>query len=172
LIYVCPTQINFLIPGNLKTGTVPVRVVRQGVTGPEANIDLVDAVPQLFQTADGYVIAQHADYSLITLDHPARAGEIIVVYATGLGMTRPNPSPGEIPIYPGLMARLQELQISVGGVVLAADQILYAGLSPGFAGLYQINLRLPEALGPDTEIRAAVRDQAGPAGMKLATGPR
>jgi len=172
LIFVCPTQINFLIPGNLKTGTVPVRVVRQGVTGPEVNINLVDAVPQFFQTPDGYVIAQHADYSLITLEHPALAGEIIVVYATGLGMTRPNPGPGEIPIYPGLMARLEELQVSVGGLVLAPDQILYAGLTPGFAGLYQINLRLPEAVGLDTEIRAAMRDHVGPAGMKLATGPR
>src|SRR5579872_5758187 len=58
LIYVSPTQINFLIPGNLKPGLVTVRVARQGVTGPEVTVTLVDAVPQLFQSADGYVIAQ------------------------------------------------------------------------------------------------------------------
>jgi uncharacterized protein (TIGR03437 family) len=170
LIYVCPTQINFLIPGNLRTGPVTVRVARQGVTGPEVSVTLVSAVPQFFQTQDGYVIAQHADYSLITPDHPALAGEIIVVYATGLGMTRPNPGTGEIPSYPGLMAALDQLRVSVAGDVLAPDRILYAGLTPGFAGLYQINLILPPTLGADPEIRAAVGDQAGPAGLKLATG--
>lgn len=172
LIYVCPTQINFLIPGNLKPGPVTVRVMRQGVTGPEVTVTLVDAVPQFFQNSDGYVIAQHADYSPITPDHPAVGGEIIVVYATGLGRTQPNPAPGEIPIYPGLMARLTELRVSLAGVVLASDQIFYAGLTPGWAGLYQINLKLPLTLGLDPELRAAVGDQAGPSGLKLATGPR
>lgn len=170
LIYVCPTQINFLIPGNLKPGPVTVRVARQGVTGPEVTVTLVDAVPQLFQSADGYVVAQHADYSLVTPDHPARGGEIIVVYATGLGRTLPNPAPGEIPAYPGLMARLNELRVSVAGSVLASDQIFYAGVTPGWAGLYQINLKLPLTLGLDPELRAAVGDQAGTPGLKLATG--
>ena len=170
LIYVCPTQINFLIPGNLKPGLVTVRVARQGVTGPEVTVTLVDAVPQLFQSADGYVVAQHADYSLVTPDHPAQGGEIIVVYATGLGRTLPNPAPGEIPAYPGLMARLSELRVSIAGSVLPSDQIFYAGVTPGWAGLYQINLKLPLTLGRDPELRAAVGDQAGPAGLKLATG--
>ena len=172
LIYVSPTQINFLIPGNLLRGPYPVRVVRQGVTGPEVSVTLVDVVPQFFQTADGYVIAQHADYSLITPDHPAVAGEIVVVYATGLGRTLPNPASGEIPTYPGLMARLNDLQVSVGGAVLGTEQIYYAGITPGFAGLYQINLKLPLTLGRDPELCAGVGDQAGRSGLKLATGPR
>src|SRR5579871_467873 len=109
LIYVSPTQINFLIPCNLRPGPVTVWVARQGVHGPLATVTLVEAAPQLFVNADGYVVAQHADYSLITADHPARPGEIIVVYATGLGYTQPNPLPGEIPLYPGLMAQLAAL---------------------------------------------------------------
>ena len=114
LIYVCPTQINFLIPGNLRPGPVPFRVVRQGVTGPEVTVTLVAAAPQLFQTADGYAIAQHADYSLVRPESPAAPGEVIVVYATGLGITAPNPNPGEIPIYPGIMRALDQLTVSIG----------------------------------------------------------
>jgi uncharacterized protein (TIGR03437 family) len=72
LIYVCPTQINLLVPGNLKPGTVPLYIVRQGVRGPAAM--LAPAAPQLFATTDGRVIAQHADYSLITAESPAIAG--------------------------------------------------------------------------------------------------
>jgi uncharacterized protein (TIGR03437 family) len=52
LLYVDSKQINFIVPGNLKPVVVPVRVVRQGVTGPEAPITLVTAAPQLFATQD------------------------------------------------------------------------------------------------------------------------
>src|SRR3974390_586949 len=104
LLYVCPTQINLLVPGNLKPGTVPLYVVRQGVRGPDAMVPLVPAAPQLFASADSHVIAQHADYSLITADSPAIAGETIIVYASGLGPTEPNPAPGEIPKYPAQTA--------------------------------------------------------------------
>jgi uncharacterized protein (TIGR03437 family) len=172
LIYVAPTQINFLMPGDLRAGPVPVRVVRQGVTGPEVTVTVIDAVPNFFRNAEGYVIAQHADYSVITPDHPARPAEIIVVYATGLGRTYPNPAPGEIPAYAGVMASLDALRVTIGGVNLPADRILYAGLSPGTAGLYQINLRLPEVLDLDPEVRAAVGSQTGAAGLKLATSSR
>ncbi|HLK49831.1 MAG TPA: hypothetical protein VKT49_16930 [Bryobacteraceae bacterium] len=169
LFYVGPRQINFLIPGNLRTGPVTVRVARQGVTGPEVTITLVDAVPNFFRAGDGYVVAQHTDYSLITPAHPARAGEVIVVYATGLGMTHPNPAPGEIPRYPGLMAHLDTLRVTVGGVIIPAGQILYAGLTPGWAGLYQINLQLPDKMPPNPELAASVGEQEGAHGLRLAT---
>jgi uncharacterized protein (TIGR03437 family) len=172
LIYVSPTQINFLIPGNLSPGPANVWVMRQGVHGPEVPIALVDAVPHFFRTADGYVIAQHGDYSVINADHPAQPGEMIVVYATGLGLTHPSPLPGQIPQYPGLMAKLDSLRITVGDAVLPADRILYAGISPGWAGLYQINMRLPDPMGSDPELQAAVGDQAGATGFKLATSSR
>ncbi|MBZ5578508.1 MAG: hypothetical protein LAP40_18255 [Acidobacteriia bacterium] len=168
LLYAGPSQINFLVPGNLSVGQVMVRVARQGVTGPEVPITLVDVAPHLFAYPNGYVLAQHTDYSAILPDNPAHPGEIVVVYANGLGATHPNPDPGEIPWYAGLMTRLSDLRVSIGGSVLTPDRILYAGLTPGWAGLYQINLRLPEVLGPDPEIRAAVGAQSSLAGLKLA----
>ena len=38
------------------------------------------------------------------------------------------------------------MQLTLAGVVVPAPNILYAGLAPGYAGLYQINLRLPDVL--------------------------
>jgi uncharacterized protein (TIGR03437 family) len=133
---------------------------------------LVDANPQFFQMPDGYVIAQHSDYSVVTPQNPALPGELIIVYATGLGTTAPNPLPGEIPRYPGLMTARAHLRVSIGGTDVASERIWYAGLSPGWAGLYQINILLPESMAADPEIRAAVGDQAGAPGLKLATSPR
>jgi uncharacterized protein (TIGR03437 family) len=169
LIYVCPTQINLLVPGNLKPGTVPLYVVRQGVRGPDANITLVPAAPQLFATEDGRVIAQHADYSLITADSPASAGETIIVYAAGLGPTEPNPSPGEIPQYPAQIA--PGLTVSLDGSPLPQEFIKYAGVTPGSAGVYQINLLLPASLAADPEIQAAMGDQASRPGVILPAQP-
>jgi uncharacterized protein (TIGR03437 family) len=168
LLYVSDGQVNFLIPGNQLDGDVQIRVVREGLTGPEVTVTLVDAAPALFQTAAGYAIAAHLDNSLIAPGSPAQAGEIIVVYACGLGRTLPNPAPGAIPQSAAVIQRLSDLKVYLGGAAIEPASILYAGLTPGSAGLYQINLVLPDNPGTDPEIRVAIADQSSPAGLKLA----
>jgi uncharacterized protein (TIGR03437 family) len=168
LLYVSDAQVNFLVPGNQLDGDVKIRVVRDSVTGPEVTVTLVDAAPALFQTADGYAIAAHLDNSLIAPGSPAQAGEIIVVYACGLGRTQPNPAPGAIPQSAAVIQNLSDLKVYLGGIAINAASILYAGLTPGSAGLYQINLVLPDNPGTDPEIRVAIADQSSPAGLKLA----
>jgi uncharacterized protein (TIGR03437 family) len=168
LLYVSDGQVNFLVPGNQLDGDVKVRVVREGVTGPEITVTLVDAVPALFQTAAGYAIAAHLDNSLIAPGSPAVAGETIVVYACGLGMTSPNPAPGAIPQSAAVIQRLSDLKVYLGGTAVDPASILYAGVTPGSAGLYQLDLVLPNSLDTDPEIRVAIADQSSPAGLKLA----
>jgi uncharacterized protein (TIGR03437 family) len=166
LIYVSPTQINFVVPSNQTPGKVLVRVSRQGLTGPEVAITVVDAAPQLFKFKDGYVIAQHgADYSLVTADSPAKPGEVIVFYASGLGRTSPNPAPFEIQQTSSKVAG--ELNLSLDGIAVNPADIWYAGLTPGIAGVYQINLKLSDILGADSEIRASMAGQTSAAGVKL-----
>jgi len=167
LLYVSDGQVNFLVPGNQLDGDVRIRVVREGVTGPEITVTLVDAAPALFQTA-GYAIAAHLDNSPIAPGSPAQAGETIVVYACGLGRTQPNPAPGAIPQNAAVIQRLSDLKVYLGGTAIDAASILYAGLTPGSAGLYQIDLVLPASLDTDPEIRVAIADQSSPAGLKLA----
>jgi uncharacterized protein (TIGR03437 family) len=131
-------------------------------------VTLVDAAPALFETAAGYAIAAHADNSLVAPGSPAQAGETIVVYACGLGRTQPNPQPGVIPRNAAVIQGLSNLTVYLGGTAISPASILYAGLSPGSAGLYQINLVLPNNLGTDPEIRVAMAGQSTPAGLKLA----
>jgi len=47
--------------------------------------------------------------------------------------------------------------------------VWYAGLTPGSAGLYQINLKLLDGVDGDVEIRAAAGDQMSTSGVKLPT---
>jgi len=75
---------------------VPLRVVRQGLTGPTVTITLVNAAPALFPSADNFALAQdyNANYAAVTAAAPAQPGDLVVLYATGLGATQPLPSLG------------------------------------------------------------------------------
>jgi uncharacterized protein (TIGR03437 family) len=123
----------------------------------------------LFATSDNRVIAQHADYSLITGDAPALPRETIIIYAAGLGPTEPNPAPGEIPNHPAQTA--SGLTVSLDGSPLPGELIKYAGVTPGSAGVYQINLLLPATLASNPEIRVTMGDQVSREGVVLRAQP-
>jgi uncharacterized protein (TIGR03437 family) len=169
LLYVSPAQINFLIPINCIAGSVTVRVVREGVTGPEVPITLLDAAPALFDF-EGYAIAQKwPDYSLIAPDSPASPGDVVILYATGLGNTQNDPpTPDAIPQYPAKILEFTELKVYLNGEQMDPSDVLWAGFSPGNAGLYQVNLQLPEDIEPDPEIRLVMGTQSSAAGIDLA----
>jgi uncharacterized protein (TIGR03437 family) len=172
LFYVSDTQVNFLMPPNQIAGPVTVWVVRNSNAGPQVSLTLQDAAPALFPSplAPDYAIAQHwPDYSSIAPSSPAAPGGIVILYATGLGRTDPSPSqPAEIPLYAGWIERMNDLQVYLDGKPLDPAKVLYAGLAPGWPGLYQIDLVLPDDAGPDPEIRVAIGNQASPPGLKLA----
>jgi uncharacterized protein (TIGR03437 family) len=169
LLYVSPTQINFLVPINCTAGTVTVRVVREGVTGPEVPITLIDAAPALFDY-EGYAIAQKwPDYSLIAPDSPASPGDVVILYATGLGNTQNDPAtPDAIPQYAAKILEFNQLKVYLDGEQMDPSYVWWAGFSPGNAALYQVNLQLPEDVGPDPEIRLVVGTQPSAGGIDLA----
>jgi uncharacterized protein (TIGR03437 family) len=168
MLYVSGTQINFILPGNEIAGDVTVRVVREGVTGPEVTVTLVDAAPALFDVGTGFAIATHADGSLLTAASPAHPGEIVVVYATGLGATEPNPNPGEIPQTAAPLQWLSSLTVSLDGAALPWYLIKYAGATPGSVGLYQINIEIPADVAADPAIQLAVGTQSNGGTLKIA----
>lgn len=168
LLYVSGPQINFIVPGNEIGGTITLRVVREGVTGPEVSLVLVDAAPALFDTGTGYAVATHGDGSLLTDASPAQPGETVVVYATGLGATSPNPSPGELPQTAAPLLWLSTLSVSLDGTVLPSYLIKYAGATPLSAGLYQLNIELPSEVGADPAIQVAMGTQTSSGTLKIA----
>jgi uncharacterized protein (TIGR03437 family) len=167
LLFVSDGQVNFLISSVESVGPVRVRVVTEGITGPEITVTLVDAAPALFSMADGTVIATDAKGKLLTADAPAHAKDIVVIYVTGLGRTSPNPALGEIPNYAASMLASVSLKVTLDGTAVDSGLIKYAGLTPGSAGLYQINLEIPEWTGNDPEIRVTAGNLTPQTGLKL-----
>ena len=168
LLFVSETQVNFIMSSVQKPGPVRVRVVTEGLSGPEVTVTLVDSAPSLFPNlnADGYALATSADNRLLTPDAPAHPGDIIVIWITGLGRTSPNPNPGEVPNYAAQVVAPASLKVTLGSMSIDPSLVKYAGLTPGWAGLYQINLYIPEGVGTDPELRVAGDVTAS--GLKLA----
>ena len=136
LVFVSQGQVNFEIPWEVQPGTVPVTAFLAGVPG-----NTVAAAVDLFSPGI-FAVAHASDGSLVSNDKPAAAGEILVVYCTGLGPVNPVVPTGQPAPLDKLISTLAGPGITVGAQT--AD-ILFAGLTPGFAGLYQVNLRMPSA---------------------------
>jgi uncharacterized protein (TIGR03437 family) len=166
LLYVSPTQVNFIMPSSLLPGQTGIVLVRDFIVTPMAQITLLDAAPALFE-ADSQIAAQHADGSMISPDAPAHPGEVIVVYGTGLGRTDPSQIDGSVPRSAAPIRLLDQLQVLLDGQPIPVENILYAGITPGFAGLYQIDLRLPTEIGATPELRVALGDQMSQGSLRL-----
>jgi uncharacterized protein (TIGR03437 family) len=144
-------QINLQVPSELPGDiTAADIVVRVGHPSPARPDDIFASQSQVSWatmgtgvfTADGHTgIFQHADYSLVTSSNPARRGEPLVLYATGLGAVTPAVASGTAaPVSP--LSYVQQVpELSVDGNVA---QVLFAGLTPTLAGLYQMNFVVPQ----------------------------
>jgi len=80
---------------------------------------------------------------VVDATHPATAGDVITIYCTGLGATTPSVSTGAQ--NPAGMAN-STVTVTFGTTSPVATQ--YAGLAPGFVGLYQVNVAVPAGLTP------------------------
>ena len=167
LFYVSPTQINFLVPSPLLPGNFSLWVTRQGMVGPIVQVTLQDTAPALFQTPAGAAIASHLDGSLVTSDAPARAGEIVMLWATGLGATLPPLEDGMLPGAAQWLAEFKQFSVWVAGAPIDPGLVMYAGVAPGYAGLYQINVRLPDPLPPNPQLQVAAGNTLSPPGLIL-----
>jgi len=170
LLYVSPTQINFLVPSDQIPGDASVTVVRQGWNGPAVTITLIGAAPALFVMDGGFAIAQdwNTNCTLITSAAPAHAGDIAVLYATGLGYTDPALASGAVPQSAAYVTSRANMQVLLNGVAIDPSLVLYAGLTPGYCGLYQINFTIPANAGTNPEIRVQIGTAISIPSIKLA----
>jgi len=159
LYYVSPTQINFLVPPNLSPGPATVAVFVDGLYGPLISLTLTAAAPGLFQLDATHAVATFPDGSVLTSASPAAPGNIVILWATGLGPVTPAADYSEIPTAAAPLVAGANLSILLNGSPVPAGAILYAGVAPGFAGLYQINLMLPASTPANPEIRLSLDGQ-------------
>ena len=101
--------------------------------------------PAIVMLPEGPAVVHATDYSLVTAANPARAGEVLSLYVTGLGPIRAEVDPGQpFPANPPGVVN-SPVTVTVNG---AEAEVLYAGGYPGSVDGYQVNLRLPVNLTP------------------------
>jgi uncharacterized protein (TIGR03437 family) len=141
---VFPNQINVQVPA-LPPGPVTVRVITNcGALSPiSGNFGAVqvDAVsPEFFSVADpgsGRILVAATNVA----GGPITPGSTVEAYGTGWGATSPAIAPGAIPLVAATLASAPTLLL--GGTPVPAANILYAGVSPCCAGLYQLDFQVP-----------------------------
>ena len=151
IFYASYNQVNFQVPYNATVGDATLRVDRSGQRGNSISTKIVAGSPKLLLYGE-YAIAVNPDGSLAVPvsmgGRPARAGEAIVIYAVGLGPTTPPVTAGTAaPLSPLAQVPGIDKVIFGGGGGFSGDGIsqpvLFAGLTPNFVGLYQINVVVP-----------------------------
>jgi len=165
VFYVSPDQLIVLVPADAFPGPGELQVDRNGLYGPPVPITLQPTAPALFQADDHTAVAAHSDGGLLTDASPARPGEAIVLYATGLGATAPPIAYGEIPRRRAALSDSATFQVLLDGDPSA--RVSYAGAEPGFAGLYRIDLQLPSDLQTNPEIRIQAGDVTSPPNIRI-----
>ncbi len=121
--------------------SVSVAIDNGRTISPAIQVPVMTAQPGIF-LPDGVIGAflHGADLSVVTAAKPAKAGEVVVLYCTGLGAVTPAGSTGALASSTTLSYTDITPTVSIGGT---QANVAFSGLAPGLVGLYQINLTVP-----------------------------
>lgn len=138
-----PGQISALVPFAAAGATASIVAVNNGQRSNPVDLPLARSSPGIFTvpsagTGPGALL--HADYSLVSAAAPAKRGETVLLFLTGLGAVTPAiPDGAAAPASP--LSRVNaDVKVYVGGRLATA---VFKGLAPNLAGLYQINFTVP-----------------------------
>ncbi len=151
LLYASYGQVNFRLPDALPPGgRWFIAVERDGQVGNVITARATTAAPAVF-TANQSGLGQGAVLAagtgqLADATHPVTRGGFLEIYLTGLGAGS-GPRPTVLFFGPGVAGNIEV-------------QATYAGPAPGFTGLNQINVQVPQGLAPGDRMRLQVRTAA------------
>jgi uncharacterized protein (TIGR03437 family) len=147
LLYSSAGQINAQIPFELPPNAEQQLIVQRGtVVSVPFPVVVAPSQPAVFtqdQSGSGAGIIVNAS----STGASAQAGDAIVIYCTGLGTVTPPVASGDGA--PGAASTDLPVSITIGGI---AATVIYAGLTPGFPGLYQVNAIVPLGAGTGAQI--------------------
>jgi len=158
VFYVQSDQINAQAPIMFGSGPVDVRVIlNPGSREKEVRSAIFAASQQPYSPAlftfNGKSVAALnasnkysyvADPSVVPGAAPAKPGDVVVLYGTGFGFTEPIYQPGEFS--EGAVPIKGEVTVTLGGMAVPKENLLYTGLSPDAPGFYQFNIKLPDSV--------------------------
>ncbi len=161
LLFVSPGQVNALVPNDVPVNATHQLVVRRNDTlaVPEP-VSVAAAQPAIFTTAgsgrgQGFFIVQPPGAAGYIADpsRPAKAGDAIIIYCAGLGTTNPAVPAGSPASTTVLSNLIDPVTVRIAD---KAATVFFAGLAPGFVGVYQVNAFVPAGLTPGDAVPVTV----------------
>ena len=140
LLFESPGQINAQIPWDIQPGAATVVVRTRGAWSPPVHITVQQAAPGLFTNESGGAAAINEDGSVNSHEKPAPAGSVVSVFFTGQGPVATAVDEGAPPPAGTTDSVTSTMSATIGG---APAQIEFAGLTPLYPGVAQINLKVP-----------------------------
>ena len=151
LLFASDGQVNAMIPFGTAVNTGQQLIVTRGnATSVPQTVTLSSVAPGIF-TKDGTGKGQGTIFlgnsrNLADTSHPAHAGDVVVIYCTGLGEVSPavvtgSPAPSAPPAQ-----TVNQVKATIGGL---AASVQFSGLTPGLVGVYQVNAVVPAAKAGD-----------------------
>jgi uncharacterized protein (TIGR03437 family) len=159
LLYASAAQINALVP-QVPAGSTHCPLVVTVNGEPSASVQLTMAALQpgiysvnLSGSGSGVVTSAQTG-QLNSESNPARAGDFLAIYATGLGPVQgpkgeAGPADGSATPLSPLFQTKAKVTATIGGV---EAPVSFAGLTPTFAGLYQVNVQVPPGVVPGSAV--------------------
>jgi len=130
-------------PRNASVTEDPANRRRYGGGAARVNLTLIPlSRPEILSTPAGPAVLHASDFSLVTAAKPARAGETLILIASGLGPTIPGVNPGKpFPSNPPFAAVNSPVDVTVNGQGAAVVNKLGW---PGLVDTYRVDFRIPE----------------------------
>ena len=179
--FISPTQINFQVPDGIGAGSVSVVVGNCAGSSNNAPTQSLKDSPGFFMfdpqgrkyiaaliaRSDGAVdyLGPTDLFSGALATRPVLPGEIVLLFGTGFGPTNPPVASGEL--FSGASPTVDRVTVTVGGV---DAQVLFAGISG--AGLYQINLVVPNVPAGDQKVVALINSAPSQDGAFITVGSK
>ena len=153
LFFVSPSQISFIAPfatggtANSPESYATVQVINNGSKSNAVSLRVSRSAPGVWTSgADGISIARVQklpDFSIVSPTNPVKPGDNIVIYCTGLGSVTPTVADGA----PAPSNPLSTVDLTTYATIDGQPaHVVFAGLSPGFTNLYQINAVVPNGI--------------------------
>ncbi len=170
LVYTTEGQIGAIVPYTAAMfPTVHVQVENQGHRSDPLTVPVAASVPAIFTndySGTGPSAVLNQDYSRNGPDHPAHRGSVVMIYATGEGMTDPPGVDGR-PASKLLPKPVSNCSVKIGGV---AAVVSYCGAAPDYtAGLIQVNAAIPDSVsGGSVRVQLTIGGATSRTGVTLA----
>jgi len=166
ILFTSSGQLNVQVPYTVPVNTPYQLIVQHGTARSiPQSIVVAQAEPGIFTTNQAGSgqgdILRSDQVTLAQPGTPAAIGEAIVIYCTGLGTVTGNVAAGQAAPSSPPAATMNPVTVTIGGQIA---QVLFEGLAPGFAGLYQVNAVVPSGIttGNSVPVTLTVAGQISP----------